>query len=770
MKIVKVLNLIQFIQGFYKIYNNLNTVIKNKVKNNDYYLIDKNVCTIFRLWFNTDSNELISDLEILSRNFFPKENLIKKLKVNCFKKSTTTIIEELEKKILENYEKIYMQSLIIIYNPLQAIYHPLYSKIISHLKTLRKGIRVKHDIVYEQIIEENILIENILFNLKNNISYGDRNFQHINLVCVKRNKSRFIIFSICLYDMYHIFEIDIKEINIEKFPLSHEITTIYDNDFDLKISKYYCELYKNVYIDDLQNYVQPKMEACSFTEIILDSKFKIEINKDKIKFTQDYDSNKYFLETNSVNLNDGIIISKKCLSEFKYFFKKLSSTMKNKYENNLCVEMFYRLMKTEDKVKFLLERLLNKTDTALCIIFAHLLLNMQIINKAEFKKIIESDELGDTRKTELINIVIEKTYQKNLSAEYLIKFCLLLEAEKFINENKFKCDSIFGTLKIIGSQMNKKKFLMGLKITMNPKMFYKENNIDLTKIMSGITVYGLNRIEKYKRIVSGELIKMTSLFAENKSNVCYNLEDMLFVNKDDVIFNLGLNSNEVINNSKIISVFLSERLHKNSKKYVLALLEPIINNIKQKMSDSTLTKNDIIDFKYDIKIILDNINHDIFIFAASYMKDKALYMGIETIFDNQDVMIKDNDGLQNVEINKIEKLFIYSILAQGILEKISIENIKPLKKDKNDDLKGFYKYLCRKIKESIRIYINREYMEILEILSENERKNPTNIKPLCQKKLLRLQLLISEKDLIFVLLEFLNKIQYDLIKAIKNKI
>ncbi|WUR03253.1 uncharacterized protein VNE69_04081 [Vairimorpha necatrix] len=763
MKMLKIFLTILFLHGFQKIYDNLNVIIMNKIQNNDFFTIDQRGVMAFNLRFDFDKCELNLDLEIIFHNFFTEENLIRTLKINCNKKSTTAIVEELEKKCKEKYEKKYMQSLIIIYNQKQARKHPIYSRIINHLKyfkTLRKEFKVKHDIVYEHIIDENELLARIVSTLKMEIHCIIPN---LCIACTKHNKTRSIIFSISSHDMYHIFEIDIKEIIIEKFPLNHEITTIHDNDFDIKISNYYCELYKNVYIDDLQNYTQPKMEVCSFTESLLDNKFKIEINKDKVKFTQDYDSNKYFLETNSVNLNDGIIISKKCLSEFKYFFKKLSSTMKNKYENNLCVEMFYRLIKTEDKVKFLLERLLNKTDTALSMIFAHLLLNMQIINKAEFKKIIESDELGDTRKTELINIVIEKTYQKNLSAEYLIKFCLLLEAEKFINENKFKCDSIFGTLKIIGSQMNKKKILRGLKITMNSKKLYRENNIDLTKIMSGIAVYGLNRIEKYKRIVSGELIKIISLFTENIANRCNNLGDITYFMKYDIITILGLNSDKVTNNNEIIYTALSEKLHLDAQKYFFKCLEPTIKNFRQKMCTSTFDKSDIQDFKYGIKNILETFRKMTFILALKKIKKDAKCIKIRNTLYSENISYEFND-----EIQEITFFFINYLITEEITQRMYLEDFGFLQNNKKDDIKNFFKELHDKLHEDLETSIKRKYSKNFLMLFECELKNQSSIKLFCQQTLHIFHLIMNENDLNIILPKVLNaKLHDDFINSLQ---
>ncbi|WUR04705.1 uncharacterized protein VNE69_10056 [Vairimorpha necatrix] len=670
------------IQGFNNIYNTIKSVIINKIEKREFLTIDIETHYLrVDLWFNKNKNELNADLV---RKIYYSEIIYERgfIKVLCTNKSIENICTEFEQKLSQEYYKNLDVSIVLIYDTAYIESYQIYCEIVNFLKQKnheKKTGKFSSELYYENIIENNRLW-NRMFNVRkvgNNYYYNsdivslDSPLQYI-----KKNNDRFISFCKNFENVYYFFDLDAKEFYTDDFFSLFKVTLEYENEDEILIVKNLLELYKHIHIDFMYIYYKNLIEEISLNKIkFYDFSFMAKIESNTIRFIHNSKEYVYYIQESADMNNNFTVIDFDCFSSFQKIFGKIS-IINNTKKCHTVIELFYRLMESNLKVEVILERILSKLGTGINILFLHLLLNEELINESELKMHVVS---GIDRSIFMQNL-LKKLSDNILSAStYVIKICIFIEGEDFINENDINKD-IFGTMKKIENLNAAKK-----NIQINKKdefsIIDKKKEIDLLNIYKTVVEFYLKDIENFKETVWKHIFKLVSLFTGLDATICEIYCERLCIKKHEVIRDLRLDIGDIEYTNKIISKNLSKAAQEDVLKKNVKYLEAQIYIMQQKMNEKTLDYEHMKKYKEEVKKILNKINQKTF---NKIIKD-AINKEVEILYDD-DVITKLENKLEKIVRKEIRKVFCDTsmkclvnqihVLLGNVLSEYEIEEIE----------------------------------------------------------------------------------------------
>ncbi|WUR04361.1 uncharacterized protein VNE69_08116 [Vairimorpha necatrix] len=315
--------------------------------------------------------------------------------------------------------------------------------------------------------------------------------------------------------------------------------------------------------------------------------FKIEILKESISFIVNSRQYLYHLKDYRNRHETKNFIEKSFFIEFKKKLEKIN-LIKNTGDYN-CVEFFYNLLSNYDKVDFLIVRIVYNQGSALNYIFSYILLSMRIIEKNEFYCITgEKEGVLSVVKNIITRIITMLSYRLSdvsLIETYLIKICLILEAEKYINEHDVNNEYVFKSLKdvwtLIESKYDEKIWFF----------FKKTECFNIAKVIKEVENFHISNIIRYKKEILKNVCKIVSLFTGlSSSRFLYENTKEAF-RREEIIKNLRLNENEIEKKTKVIKKNLSkkteeDKIYERKRK----LKEEELKKIKEIMKRSSLAE------------------------------------------------------------------------------------------------------------------------------------------------------------------------------------
>ncbi|WUR03210.1 uncharacterized protein VNE69_04039 [Vairimorpha necatrix] len=762
METIKFFYTFLIVQGFQNTYNQLYINTLKKIENKEYLVIDteKQYMRI-RLCFDYFENEFYFNKEFEG---FGPECIFKKT-INEEKESVTLAIEEFEEKMLHECNTYLPDYIILLYSKMDYEINPTYKLIINQIKNLngpRTQTSIRNTIHYDHIVEESIHYAIMFSKIKKHSikKLGDLETLDSAPMFIKKNNNVFICFFINLEHIYYFFEIDIRELNLKNIFNSANFRTSHKNKTDKQISNLFRHIYKYAYMDKIRtsSFIFLLRERIDDIELN-NGGLKIRINKSDVNFIQDSICYTYYSRNMGYILKSDVRITTKCFTEFEMLFDKIFSINDN---NELIsgVDMFYRLIESDNKVEFLLQRILNNCGTAINIMFAHLVFSEKLIDENELNEIIMQSNSEITEHAKLINSILKSlSNHRILSSTFLMKICLFLEAEQYLNENKMDNDSIFGTLKKIGQLITSKK---DCKRTKDPGVTSKNEFIDLSKIYHEAIKYHMQDIIDFHKKVDEFIIKITFLVTGyetcffKQGRLCFELK------KDEIINFFKFDIDQVEKNNDLISKKLSINMKEDLNNAITKYYDELKNIIRPIDEENITTDLNNIKIIF-IKIIRLELCSKLF-----KLKKEALINEVDNLYD-EDVRNKFEEELKKNGNEEIDRCIQYENLTKNIknlpkyIDEIFINECKTELKNK------FYEDISKNLEQNV-IHSRKKYFtQTLMALFKKFIKNGESDIELSKNILFKIKEKLNEKEILAEVNDRTGmEIHENLVKALEN--
>ncbi|WUR03577.1 putative SP-containing protein [Vairimorpha necatrix] len=659
MNIVQILLFINFLQASDLIYDKLNITLLNKIVRRDYSIINiENRYLKVILNLDLSLYEINAKLTMVTYPWNKNEEL-EEITIAIDDKSIKSIVEEFEGKLLIEYIKHLADAIILIYDPKYCKDNQTYQKIIKYLKEenlKRKEMDMRPEIYYDIIIDHCGLWNRTIIQIACDLKYfkSSSNTYKIPIMITEINSECYLNLSIQTDNIFYLFEVDLNEVYEKSLLSSVSFISSHTNDTDIRIGKHFHELYKFMLIDESDLYIQHRFEVFKFNEIkLINGTFEIKIYNNEIRIMQDQDCFVYSTRKRLIPISNEINIEEKSLLEFRNLFKKIYVIEQND-EYVKAVELFYRLLRHKKKLGFLVGKIINNPGTAINIIFAHLLLSQKIISENEIKIILGSEKLDKMRKKQLISQFLKKTdNQKYSSNIYIMKICIFLEAEKYINNNNNIDDPIFNSLKHLGKLVVSRK---NTRNNINNSSY--DDSTDLLEINQEFLKHHLKDITNHKDYILTLFLELSSLFTGFEENT-YVLRSNHFYNlKREVVNNFGLNESTIENNIKIIKKEITKNSQEDAEKIEFQYFNRLEKNLEENRK-KTSSEIEINLYKGKINGILRKLTKSIFNKLFNEIMNDVYSLEIDDLYD-EEVKLNFEETYIEIGKNKIEKTFQYN--------------------------------------------------------------------------------------------------------------
>ncbi|WUR04879.1 uncharacterized protein VNE69_11048 [Vairimorpha necatrix] len=575
--------LLSLSHGCQRFYDKLNKAILNKIENRDYNEINtEKTYLIVNLLFDAKNHRLNGEILIENPNSHISEE-DRHIKVECYQKSIQDIVDEFDDKLILELKKINTDFIVLKYG---SEYHEnfFFEQIIcffnqKHL--VRKNKNIRPCITYEMILEDNLLWIAMFEIMKKQDLFREFISQNMPIIYIKKKNVRYINFCITIEKVYYIFEINVDLNDKYEFYSQIKVRSEKSDEIEEIISKCIHKLYKNVYIDDLNRYSLSYFDVRKNTKIefISDTIF-FEIENDTIYFAYmndiyvNYRLNKTRVQGDKDNSTDPRIL------QFKDFFEKIFS-IENSEQRYKGVEMFFRLIECTDIVNFFLKRILSNKGSLLNAILGHIMLFMRLIKENQLEYIITKEKINELQLIkELEKILSKSSCNANI---IIIKICIFMEAEKYINEHDFEKFPQFKILNRINNLIDIKENAQILTENNQNLLSMRKTKFDLFKIYEEVVRNHLLDYENFKKNLWKRIFCLVSLFTGLEKNECKINDDKFYIYKDEILCTLIHNVSKVERNNKIIRKKLFENARKRKT------MEEI-NKILQKLFEKYLAK------------------------------------------------------------------------------------------------------------------------------------------------------------------------------------
>ncbi|WUR03575.1 uncharacterized protein VNE69_05164 [Vairimorpha necatrix] len=737
MKIFTYLSVLFFTRECQHVYNKLNTAIINKIDEGDYCTInlEKRYMIVYLSEdYLSSGTELDIKIKIYNSN---NELKCHTIKIKQGYKEPKDLFHEIEDNILNAHIKYNPNHIILIYSKEKFRSSEIFKKIIMLLKEANNKIKenfFKPDFYYTYIIRSDFLWGRMFEKIRDFSIDGNDEPIKIPVIYVRRKDKdvkRRINLCIRAEKIFYFFEINLQELDPEKLVSLFEWKSSYVNNPEKKIGTYFYDLHKLVYVSEIDT--RPScFWICTSKKITMaKTKFKIFMLKDKIKFKQKAGDFIYSLNTNSNVNSTTMIIKNEIFTEFKEIFKEIS-VIENEDIIVKSIGMLYKVMEKGNKLLFLLGRILSRPGAALNIIFAHFLLHHGIIDGNELNKIIGKDEQAEFNKTQLLEKILKHT--PNF---YSIKFCLLLEFERYINENDVKHDKIFSTFIKIWDLIRLKEQNQS-KSSIDPYKKLGKDNIYVTKLYYEVLGWHNIDIKEFKYDVWLHILKLATLFTESENNYCECKWVKCDTIKNDIITNYKLKKNDILQNNELIRAKLLGSTRKDSEKEKSMKIIQKIHKLIQRVS---LNKILTVDSNKEVK----NIFYD-------------------------KVSLKFEKELREEGIKAMEEIY-NNLRIKVLFRKIEIVNPNLVNEYKNKEIENFFHKLNLNIKANIERSCVSELPKIVKTLLECEIKNNKTLKARHQLSIKKIRKKLPIKKKLHIFNEVSGiKLHDESVKVIEDKI
>ncbi|WUR03791.1 uncharacterized protein VNE69_06111 [Vairimorpha necatrix] len=655
------------------LYDEINTMILNKIENREY------------VTFNSIEQYNKITLSFNEKNKFFCLNIEKKLSCNSEQKiefllnyydnkSLRDIIEDIEYYLGSHLNWAINVPLILAYDPLNFESCPIMEDVVENIKKINQRRKVNKkgwEIYFEHICEKNSYLLDMLHALKHGTIDNQEKVDICGVYFCNKGKYNDRNLRFCIKEGYmcHLFELNVEQLQIDKLYSLSDTNIMRNNKLDEDILTKFLEICKFSDINAVKTYCLPYNLKIKLNKIeIPNTIFTLELSTDKIIFKQNHGKYFYCLAKDTKEQKDNnFIIEQKLFIEFRQLLKKIFE-VKNIEYNCRGVEIFYRILKSQGKLKSLLSKILTTKTSSANLICIHLLLSGNIIDQEEFNKLMNVAKSPDheTLVARVINIITFNSASLDSLHFYLIKICLLIEAENFINENDVEDDKLCKTLMDINN------------------LFKSKTNINET--YSSLKEVGISLVNVIQKVINAHIYNIHYFIYEKEKHLCEIVElftglNGIFENKYDQIKHdkykvaeiLGLNKNYVEENAKIILKKISE------------------NNMTDKKYEET-RKQKIKEMKQIENIFLS----DFLIFNLKKIINIGLNRDLENFFDEKRKIIFENE-LINEAMEEIERGF------KEHEDKIFLLNMnyKLVLEYKND--------FEKKIKKTLKEYVMKNY-------------------------------------------------------------
>ncbi|WUR03789.1 uncharacterized protein VNE69_06109 [Vairimorpha necatrix] len=544
-------------QNNQRTYENIKNMIISKKENRDYVQFNAkeqfNKITIF---FNEKSKIFYLDIE---KHLSGDCNYnVEKFGYYFDNKSIHEISEDIEHYLVLNLKNLTTYSKILMYDPYNFCTCPTMKEVIENIKSINKKRRVNKkawEIYYEHICEKDSYLLEKLHETEHKTTTNEDSIDMYKVYFFHKEETHdeYVRFYIESCGIYYLFELNSEEIEVETFYTLSDANIRINDKRDEDILNKLLKICKLSDIYGIETFFIPFQFICTSCKIeIPNINFILEIESDKISIKQTYGYYFYYTTNDMLLEYNHFFIEKKNFIEFKQILKKISEI------NNIeCffkgVEMFFRILRRHNKIETIMAKILKNKGSPLNILSVHLLLSGNIINQIEFNLLLELEE--DTNLDSIISHIIEilMTNYKIINSLhfYLIKICLLLESESYMNDDEVDGDKLFGTLLEIINLSKDKTY------TREYDSGSKKENFSLVKIIEEKLSIHINNIHNFKFEVLVRFCKMILLFTE-LNNFEENKYHQLNHNNDRFINYLGFDKNNIEINAKIILKKLSE--------------------------------------------------------------------------------------------------------------------------------------------------------------------------------------------------------------------
>ncbi|WUR02727.1 uncharacterized protein VNE69_02246 [Vairimorpha necatrix] len=690
--------------GYKEIYKQ----ILNLIKRNNFYRFDYNKKYLrVMIDFDQENNVIRGNIKAETSQF-TKDFIIDNMDIYSLNKV-------LEEQIIK-YETInYFDFVILVYN---YNYHDqIIKKIMRRLKKENKERKSsRKGIYYEYIVKKNSFFAKLLSKTKFDGKCDEMAFNNYHLPITHKyfKNMVWIAFWIEYESIRYIFSLNLDETKSEQF-------------YSLFISNYYRNNKNNG--DMLKNIVKLNKFAT-----IQDFKFNSYVNSLKCSTNEIKIENKIFIKLDRVNKQIVFyppsgdrcyslykclhkIIRRKLFYEFEDIFKRVTYIKTNNQYKE--IELFYRLLQKNNQVEFIIDQLINKPKTALNIIFVQILLHEELIDKTTANSLIKNVKFWEHRS---IKSILNKTelqilYNSRLGEE-MLKICLFIAGERFINSNDVNTEYIFNKLKKIGTSI------------------LIQENIEQSHNTKICKVYDIDLMKIYRKI---------------------------FILKDEILHcNLEFFEYVVI----FIAPFTGLRdvycIFDNTKyKITIEEIKQTLNiNISEinKNNDVVLNELEIITNDFRLEKTIKKVQKKQLRKKLNEIKREAFFKNIAVLCENKDKHSKE-------------------LIEKGIKEISKIFNDKEIKKDKNNnvliekyqtEIKNNY---IKRIEIIIAKNIKRAAITLLpEVIIDTFKNEVTNHENESEKNLQNIKELLSNHDILYEINgEVGIKIHNALVEILKKK-
>ncbi|WUR02746.1 uncharacterized protein VNE69_02265 [Vairimorpha necatrix] len=528
------------------IYNIIGEIVLEKIEKREFEIFNlkKNYCKMFiKFSFDTDClTQQIYDKSV-------KNNGNEKIRLSLATNTDDEINKIFKKSIFSNGYKGH-KKMILVYNKDES---NRMIEIIKKINSERAKQSKPNVFCFENIIEKEYLEEN--YKSETYLSREEAESKHYKKVFdIKKDNEFFLRLTIRRKAVLYYFDINVKEITnkyLQKLNQSDNNITkiISDNGLNENILDMIYEeklvyntmivliAFLQVSYDDesVSNILYlykltevTNIKACNMSKLIFCTLDHVECKS--INFSATINKNEIIFQNQNVyDIRDS--------KEFADDFKKICKIF---YEINLTdfeeIEMFYQLLKTNNKVEMLVDKLFTKKGYALNIFFIHLCESFGIKQKNRNTK------------------TIMKIFETNcIEFDYMMKILIFIKAEELINENKELNDPILKQLKDIGNIFNKK---------CRSNLFFKNNEnlyINLLKIFGRIISFKAD-IKRFNKFIWTGIIKTMSLF-ERLNNDSNKYNEVFRIIKDEIMINLGYDSKKIREINEELMTALESKIH-----------------------------------------------------------------------------------------------------------------------------------------------------------------------------------------------------------------
>ncbi|WUR03080.1 putative ribosome hibernation promotion factor [Vairimorpha necatrix] len=438
------------VQGNKLAYNKIKDKLLEVIENKDYISTDPTLNYNFVHIFNYKHEEKKCMIKVRLSIWNKDEYTYHDLHIDCKNKLINDIIDEIEdicifllnypsnNPIILSYEESELNTLINLDNSFTI------KNVIDYIKQRNDLRKDGYEIYYENICMINSMLEKVIhryeiFNLTlfKPESSIDVILKYVTLLehtirFYLKIDNKHVLFEFCIEDLFDLAAIKIKSKNYVDILILKKI---------IELSKLSCDNFNSFYIKE---YTLPITCTANSIEILGEGHaLNLEIYSDKIIFKEDDKKYVYYVR-NKASYN---CIERECQLELIEILKVFDAM--NNSKNIKGVILIFNLLKDNNKILFLIEKIINQKGSGLNILFKFLFFINDSICKDLLNFMPTTDGLCESHYVDL-----SKFFYEHLSAIpgpklYLIQICILIETERYINENDVSEDIIFRTFKDI---------------------------------------------------------------------------------------------------------------------------------------------------------------------------------------------------------------------------------------------------------------------------------------------------------------------------------